>query len=64
MKRLTEEEALAGVIPPKLTKEEWKQMWRASLEAEHHAQNRTKNHVVRFDILRRIYNWALGKGEV
>lgn len=63
MKRLTEGEALAGVIPPKLTKEEWKAMWRASLEAEQHAKDRTNNKVAQFDILRRIYNWALGKGE-
>lgn len=53
MKRLTEAEALLRVQPPKLTKEEWHTLWRASLEAEHHAQNRTK-----------IYHWALGKGEV
>lgn len=64
MKRLTEEEALSGVQPPKLTKAEWNVLWRASLEAEHHAKNRTKNRVIHFGILHRIYSWAMGKGEV
>lgn len=40
MKRLTEEEALAGVQPPKLTKEEWKHLHYASLLAQFDAEKK------------------------
>lgn len=43
MNHLTEAEALAGIQPPKLTKEEWKQLHYASLLAQFDAEKRHNN---------------------
>ncbi len=40
-RRLTDEEALAGVQPPRLTKAEWHQMWYGSMNAAADARSRS-----------------------
>lgn len=39
--RLTLEQALRGDQPVPLTREEWKRVWRGSIDAEHDARLRT-----------------------